>query len=86
MLLSEGNAAHPVRCDSPLQIVMAVWRPFLFEFKLSGSGMTALGQEPPKDKKALLRPDFQANTRPRIFLKSQCHHKIQEDSCEEIQV
>jgi hypothetical protein len=27
-MLSEGNAAHPVRCDSPLQIVMAVWPPF----------------------------------------------------------
>ncbi len=26
--LSEGNAAHPVRCGSSLQIVMAVWRPF----------------------------------------------------------
>ncbi len=24
-ILSEGNAAHPVGCDSPLQIVMAVW-------------------------------------------------------------
>ncbi len=27
-MLSEGNAAHPVGCDSPLQIVMAVWQPF----------------------------------------------------------
>ncbi len=27
-MLSEGNAAHPVGCGSPLQIVMAVWRPF----------------------------------------------------------
>ncbi len=27
-MLSEGNATHPVGCDSPLQIVMAVWRPF----------------------------------------------------------
>jgi hypothetical protein len=33
------------------------------------------GQERPK-----------GSTIPRIFLKSQCHHKIQEDSCEEIQV
>jgi hypothetical protein len=27
-VLSEGNAAPPVGCDSPLQIVMAVWLPF----------------------------------------------------------
>jgi hypothetical protein len=27
-MLSEGNAAHTVGCDSRLQIVMAVWRPF----------------------------------------------------------
>jgi hypothetical protein len=33
-MFSEGNAAHPVGCDSPLQI----W-PFgaLFEFELAGS-------------------------------------------------
>jgi hypothetical protein len=30
--------------------------------------------------------DFQANTRPGIFLKSQCHHKILEWDCKEIQV
>ncbi len=28
-MLSEGNAAHPVECDSPLQILMSVWHPFL---------------------------------------------------------
>jgi hypothetical protein len=28
-MFSEGNAAHPVGCDSPLQIVMVIWRPFL---------------------------------------------------------
>jgi hypothetical protein len=27
-MFSEGNAAHPVRCDSPLQIVMAGRRAF----------------------------------------------------------
>ncbi len=43
-------------------------------------------QEIRTGSKGTLRPDFQANTRPRIFLKSQCHHKIQEDSCKEIQV
>jgi hypothetical protein len=42
-MLSEGNAAHPVGCDTALQIEMAVsLAPFLFEFKLSGSGVTAL--------------------------------------------
>jgi hypothetical protein len=35
LMFSEGNAALPVWCDSPLQIVMAVWRT-LFEFKLLG--------------------------------------------------
>ncbi len=72
--------------------------PFLFEFKLSGSGVTALcwqkwctkrpllsaegchtrpdhsaeycrGQERTKGRKGSLMPDFQANTRPRIFKK-----------------
>jgi hypothetical protein len=27
-MLSEGNAALPVGCDSPLLIVMVVWHPF----------------------------------------------------------
>jgi hypothetical protein len=27
-MISEGNAAHPVGCDSPLQKAMAVWLPF----------------------------------------------------------
>jgi hypothetical protein len=66
-MLSEDNAAHPFGCDSPLQIVMVVWRPFYLKRHFEGH-------------------DFQANTRPRIFLKSQGHHKIQEDCCEEIQV
>jgi hypothetical protein len=30
-MLSEGNAAHPVARDSPLQVVKAVWRPFLIQ-------------------------------------------------------
>jgi hypothetical protein len=29
-MFSEGNAVHPVRSDSPLQIVMAVWHTFLY--------------------------------------------------------
>ncbi len=101
-MLSEGNAAHPVGCDSPLHIVMAVWRPFCLNSNFLGlvwqpllpimvrlkafSRIVCRGQERPNGRMGTLRPDFQANTRPRIFLKSQCHHKIQEDSCEEIQV
>jgi hypothetical protein len=44
------------------------------------------GLEGPKVSKGTLRPDFQTKTRPRIFLKAQCHHKIQEGVCKEIQV
>jgi hypothetical protein len=35
-MLSEGNAAHPVGCDSPVQIVMAVWRPFCLNSNFLG--------------------------------------------------
>jgi hypothetical protein len=35
-MLSEGNAAHPVGCDSPLQILMAVWRPFCLNSNFLG--------------------------------------------------
>ncbi len=38
---SEGCAAHPVGYNSPLQIKMAIWRPF-FEFELAGLGVGAL--------------------------------------------
>ncbi len=38
-MFSEGNAAHPVGCDGPLKIVMAVLRTF-FEFELPESGVT----------------------------------------------
>jgi hypothetical protein len=31
-----------------------------------------------KGSKGTMIPDFQANTIPRIFFSSQCHHKIQE--------
>jgi hypothetical protein len=41
-MLSEGNAAHPVRRDSPLLDSNGSLAPFLFEFKLSRSGVTAL--------------------------------------------
>jgi hypothetical protein len=39
-MFSEGNAAHPVGCDSPLQKVMAVWCHFL-KFELTGTGVAA---------------------------------------------
>ncbi len=39
-MFSEGNAAHPVGCDSLLQIVIAIWRIF-FEFELAGLGVEA---------------------------------------------
>ncbi len=35
-MLSEGNATHPFGCDSPLQIVMAVWRPFCLNSNFLG--------------------------------------------------
>jgi hypothetical protein len=40
-MFSEGNAAHPVGYDSPLEMVMAVSCTF-FKFELAGSGVTAL--------------------------------------------
>ncbi len=36
---SEGYAAHPVRYNSSLPIIMADWR--FFKFELAGSGVTA---------------------------------------------
>ncbi len=35
-MFSEGNVTHPVKCDSPLKLVMAVWRISLFELARSG--------------------------------------------------
>ncbi len=35
-MLSEGNAANPFGCDSPLQVVMAVWRPFCLNSNFLG--------------------------------------------------
>jgi hypothetical protein len=40
-MFSEGNAAHPVGCESPLQINMAVRRIFFILFKLAGLGVAA---------------------------------------------
>jgi hypothetical protein len=34
--VSEGNAAHPVGSDSPLPIVMAVWRPYCLNSNFLG--------------------------------------------------
>ncbi len=45
------------------------------------------GQEGTKGSQGTLRPDFQSDTRPKIFfIESQCHHKIQKDSWKKIQV
>ncbi len=82
-MLLEGNAALPDGCDSPQQIVMAVWRPgvtadntgalnshyYLSHPTRSLSTIVCRGQERPKGSKGTLRPDFQANTRPRILKK-----------------
>ncbi len=99
-MLSAGHAALPVGCDSPLQIVMAVWRPFCLNSNFLGpvgcdspqltrmvrqkaitfcrelshptrslSRIVCRGQEQPKGRKGTLRPDFQANNRPRMFYK-----------------
>jgi hypothetical protein len=35
-MFSEGNAAHPVGCDSPLQTVMGVGRNFLLNLNFLG--------------------------------------------------
>jgi hypothetical protein len=35
-MCSEGNAAHPVGCDRPLQIVKEVWRPFCLNSNFLG--------------------------------------------------
>jgi hypothetical protein len=84
-MFSEGKAARPVRCDSPLQIVMAIWRALYFKKVRLTAITTCKGlthptrspsrsvcrvQEGPKGSKGTLRPDFQANFRPRIFLKA----------------
>jgi hypothetical protein len=42
-----------------------------------------LGQEGTKGSKGTQRPDFQANTRPRIFFKKPMSPKIQEGGCKE---
>ncbi len=82
--------------NKPLQIIMAVWRPFCLNSNFLGrvwqpsaenngaqkafniyrglshhtrslSRIVCRGRERPKGRKGTLRPDFQANTRPRIF-------------------
>jgi hypothetical protein len=35
-MFSEGNAAHPVGCDSPLQKVMALWGPICLKSNSQG--------------------------------------------------
>ncbi len=96
-MLSEGNAALPIGCDSSPQIVLTVGRPFClnltFWVRCDNPLLTIMvyqmaiticrelshptrsfirivcrGQERPKGSKGTLRPDFQANTRPRILV------------------
>ncbi len=80
-----GQAWHPLLtimvCETAITIGRGLSHP-----TRSLSRIVCRGQEHPKGSKGTLRPDFQARTRTRIFLKSQCHHKIQGDSCKEIQV
>jgi hypothetical protein len=76
-MFSEGNA-HPVGCISPLQIVMAVWP----ASNLKSALLLCRGHEGAEGSKGILRLVFQTQ-KTYDFLKSQCHHKIQEDSCKE---
>ncbi len=85
------NSNFLVGCDSPLLTIMVHQKAITICRGLSHptrslSRIVCRGQERPKGRKGTLRLDFQANTSPGIFVKSQCHHKIQEDSCEEFQV
>ncbi len=60
VMLSEGNAAHPIGCDSPLQIVMAVWRPFCLN-----SNFLDQEWQPSADNNSAPKGHLQrANTRP----------------------
>ncbi len=83
-MFSEGNAAHPVGCDSPLLTIMALSSASNLKKNLlnaiticrglshptrSLSRIVCRGLEDPKGSKRTLRPDFQINTRHRIFLK-----------------
>ncbi len=41
-MFSEVNAVHPVGCDSPLQIVMVVWRMHFFKGRVMFSEVNAV--------------------------------------------
>jgi hypothetical protein len=89
-----------VGCGSQLQTIMAVWR--ASNKKKSQTAISIFGglppltitpsrivfrvQEGPKSSKGTLRPDFQANTWPRLFFKKPMSHKKQERGCKEIHV
>ncbi len=80
-----------VGCDSPQLIIMVPQKAITICRGLSHptrllSRIVCRGQERPKAEKALSclisKPILDLG----FFLKSQCHHKIKEGSCEEIQV
>jgi hypothetical protein len=100
-MFSEGNAALSFVCDSSLQIVMAIWhasnlkklrqRPLLFTegchtLTDHSAELFAEGRRALKAIKSLLGPISSPILDLGFFLKSQCHHKIQEDSCKDIQL
>jgi hypothetical protein len=82
-MVSEGNASHPGKCDSPLQIV--IWKKVCRMAIIICRGLShptrsfsRIVCKGPKGSKDTLRPDYLANTRPRIlffFLKSKCCSK-----------
>ncbi len=76
-MLAEGYAAYPFGCDSPLQIVMAVCRPFCLNSNFLDLGDSPLltikicrGQECPKNRKGT-RPDSRPKLDLGFFCKSQ---------------
>ncbi len=90
-----------VGCDSPLLAIMTVWhasdskksvpnghyylqRAVTHDQITQQSSLVKSGG--PQSSNGTFRPDFQANTRAQDFYESQCHHKIQEGGCKEIQV
>ncbi len=78
-------AADNVGCNKVRQTVFIICRR-LSHLTRSLSRIVCRGQEGPKGSKVTLRPNFQANTWPRIFFKSQFHHKIQEGGCKKNKV
>jgi hypothetical protein len=80
-MFSEGNTAHPVGCDSPLLTIMSVWHTSKKKMRQTAiticrglshptrslNRIACRGQEGLKGSKGTFRPDFQANSSPRIL-------------------